>query len=229
MTARPLSPTQIMELAHRIAYLFTTKSFREVELEEVAAELLLYAYQPVVEKNWTKADDPGTYLYRCLQNHAYLYCKKEQARLDRQKDWQPEQQYHYSASEVEQLVGVMLDYRADGVPPEADKVPDTAREVRLKNESGDILAMVADMAKAFDTLSDDDRNILVQRFHLGVEVDVIAKALGIHEDSVRRKQRRAVSRMLKALGGPEPERYSGDGPGSRRAMSNAEASAIVRE
>ena len=65
--------------------------------------------------------------------------------------------------------------------------------------------MVAEVSAGYDKLIDEDKAVLIQRFALNIEFAEIAKELELNtEDAARQRVRRAVKRLVTAIGGFKP-------------------------
>lgn len=79
----------------------------------------------------------------------------------------------------------------------------------------------------------EDRAILFRHYALGESWATLAASLGLSEDVLRKRASRSVLAICDVLNGvvnedaPRPGTTLGDGPGTRRAVSNAHARAIT--
>jgi len=72
-------------------------------------------------------------------------------------------------------------------------------------EGGNLMAMMIEIDYAYWKLSKDDRKILFLRHAESLEYKLIADTLELgSEDTARMRQRRALSRLIRKLGGFKP-------------------------
>lgn len=181
-------------------------------------------------------EEGPTALMRLLSGWAADYCRGETAAI---RGYCPEDVYHYSRKQLRALLP-MLGYTLAWTNL-AVKESDGGRQCGAPlAERGDELAVLADLSAGFDKLSESDRELLSIRFiesgvadaHTDEEEDVIHIAhedicdlYGITPDAARKRVSRAVSRLLKAMGGPRTLNVNT----GRRSMSNAAAQVATRQ
>lgn len=124
--------------------------------------------------------------------------------------------FRYSAGMVEELLGEAL----EGFPymrsPSA--VDDTPSGGKSPAESGDRVAMIADIRQAFTRIRQQDQNLLLEKFFGGdVSDEVLGLTHGVSAEAMRKRVDRALVRLAKALNGD----YSAHQ--KRRVVSNSTA------
>lgn len=93
----------------------------------------------------------------------------------------------------------------------------------LVNATGDRVAGIVDVMLALAELRERDYNVLVWRFKYGYTLEAIGVELGTSKQAAQQAVNRALRALQKQLGAKpqaDPEGL-GDGPGTRRVMSNA--------
>jgi len=95
----------------------------------------------------------------------------------------------------------------------------------LESEEVDGRAIMADFRSAIASLNESDRKILGDRFGLGLTAEDIAEARHVPVTSVQDRIDRAVERLHRKLGQQAGRDH--EGPGARRAISNAHAQALT--
>ena len=120
-------------------------------------------------------------------------------------------QYHYTTAEVRALCGKAL-YDRDAFLATIEDNPD------IVSNFDEVMARVMDLQNAYRDASDSDRAIIAKRF--GGEALTPAEA---------KAAQRAVDRLSLAINiGRSARRGDHDGPGSRKALTNAQAQAAVK-
>lgn len=72
-------------------------------------------------------------------------------------------------------------------------------------EGNNRLAMIIDIRSAYFSLSNDDQFVLLALHkNSGMPYDVLGDLLGVHERTVRRREERAIERLIERLGGEPP-------------------------
>lgn len=164
-------------------------------------------------------DNKATYLlsvdvYRVM----HRYAMKQRYLKD---GTQPGDYFLYPLAVIAELLPVVLD-GPDATDHSPSDLNGRIRANKPLSERGDRAAMVADVQRAFSSLSDDDKELVRMKYgNGGVTDEVIAEALGKPQQTVNYQYRRALKRMAEFLGGEPWSR--------RKAMSNAKAQHITKE
>lgn len=73
------------------------------------------------------------------------------------------------------------------------------------SEGNNRIAMIVDVRTAFYALPKDDQYVLFMLYKdAGMSYDMLGEILGVHERTVRRREERALERMVERLGGEPP-------------------------
>lgn len=142
-------------------------------------------------------------LSKALRNAGERYCRTEKAERD---GYDVEDEFFYSIPMIADLLSLALDptwMHTKGIDYSRQRVSG-----KTPSDGGDLVVMVADVAKAFSTLPSHDQRLLKAVYGPGVDVsDGIAhKALewGISQSAANGRIRRVVGRLRAALGGENP-------------------------
>lgn len=137
---------------------------------------------------------------KALRNAGERYCRTEKAEAD---GYAVEDEFFYSIPMIADLLSLWLDPEwmvPKGIDYTEDALPPTP--------SADLVTMVADVGKAFESLPEPDQDLL--RYVYGgdrLTADAIAqKSLewGISQSAANSRIRRVVGRVRAALGGENP-------------------------
>ena len=124
--------------------------------------------------------------------------------------------FRYTAAMVEELIAEAL----EGQPAvrSASDVDDMPSNSKPASESGDRLAMIADIRQAFTRIGDKDRELLAEKFFGGdVSDEVLGITHGVSADAIRKRTDRALMRLAKTLNGDYAPKEK------RRVVSNSTA------
>jgi DNA-directed RNA polymerase specialized sigma24 family protein len=173
----------------------------------------------------TDADQFGKWLARCLRNEGndYLVDIRDGA------GGQPRHgAYWYSEAEVKELLPSMFDPEKWHEPPVSDG---GGRVNRIPAEGGNWIATLADVARAYDSLNIEERDIIKAIYRDGVRNVDLAGEWSVSEAAMSSRHHRALAKIHKALGGPKPSPMRRDVPGDpfrgRHAISSAHARALT--
>lgn len=131
--------------------------------------------------------------------------------------------YWYSQGLLRELLP--LYFQAD---PTTLAEPAPEGGVRVKrplNEGNNLPAALADLSRGLASLSAASRELLVSIYRDGATEAELAIEAGISVEGMNKRHDRALAALRDRLGGEPPIFY--DGPGSRRAISNANAQAMT--
>lgn len=211
--------TLILPIANGFA-----RSYRMVDVQDVAQELREWwlTNQDRVEK-WTAEDASKTdqaKLAKSLRNAAARYCRKEKAQ---KAGYRTSDEFFYDAEIIRTLLPYV--WHPERIGTEQRQDPNAGRGRRPASEGNNLLAMVSDIGSAVDSLDGDDELLLTLRYGQDAPFDELSSLMQVDAHALEMRVHRAVERMVTFLGGRSP--WS-DGPGTRRAMSNAQALAVTR-
>lgn len=201
------------------------RRYRLVERDDIAQELRLWwlTNQRAVAR-YTREEEPQpAKLAKALNRAAERYCRQIKAQS---VGYRVEDEFFYNAGLVRELLPMVWKPELviqDTQPDEGGRV----KSGKPANEGNNLLAMVADVSRAFDAITDDHRRILFAVYFFGETNEHIADRLVISVPAVKMRVQRAVDALVDELGGRSPYDDDYEGPGSRRAISNAHAAAIT--
>lgn len=191
------------------------KQFHEVDREDLVQELWL---------KWCSTDTSHMnekMMWSTLRRAGVAWSTKERAHI---VGYEPEDLFYYSTGQIQELLPVVMDresWTTTTVVGERAETKPNSDPAHGNNR----LAMICDVRSALEACSEADKRLLWTAFGLGVSNEEHALSFGITEDAMRMRIVRALRRLQKHLGGPDPApRFQG----GRRALSNSQAQAITR-
>jgi RNA polymerase sigma factor (sigma-70 family) len=195
-----------------------------VDIDDVAAELWVYLFRrwewvlDLIEERGEKR--AGGKLKMRLTDVARGFCMDEHnARNGIQRDdlaW-------YDPSTVAEILGAALDLDR-WVKGSPEKDSEERRAPSRPSEHGTRLAMLADVAHAFTKLDAEDQYALRAHYAEGHSYQVVANDLDIGLEAAKKRCERALTKLVKKLGGRPPV-----WPAGRKAVSNSAAQARTRK
>ncbi len=199
--------------------------YRMVDREDIAQELRLWwlTKQKAIKRYTENGEERK--LTKALQRAAERYCRQQKALA---QGYRPEDEFFYSTGQVRELLPLV--YNPELVVQ--DQRPDegsSPKRTKPANEGNNLLAMVADVARALEHV--DSEAIAVLYLHFGAPKWSYEEIAGQYETTVaaaKMRVHRAVQAVVDVLGGTSPYDDVG-GPGARRSISNAHAQAITGE
>ena len=189
-------------LVASIAYEYSRK-FRMVEVDDVRQELWLWFFEhPNKIKVWEELDiKSSTKLFaRSLRNAAKDYCQREKAKA---VGYKVEDLYYYDKELLEKLLPSVIS--GDRTAPSLNDLGYTNNK-KVVSEGNNWFAMVADIEKALDKLTHEQKTMMYLRFGEGCTIETLAKELSISVDAARMRVNRAMNNLLNFLGGKRPKR-----------------------
>lgn len=178
-----------------------------VEFEDVQQELYLWLYQNHDKaERWREEREPGyaeRTLVKALRSVGEKFCRAEKAH---HLGYDPEDEFFYSIPMVADLLLVHFD--PDWTAPSSPNLEKVSRPGSA-NDGMNLAAMVADVGRALNGLTEADSALLTRVYGggEGASVDVVA-ALACEWDityaAATSRVRRVVGRLRAALGGPNP-------------------------
>jgi DNA-directed RNA polymerase specialized sigma24 family protein len=179
-----------------------SKRFKMVELKDIKQSLYQwFSEHPNKLKEWESIGDKDAknLIYRSLRNQALDYCQEWKANTS---GYETSDLYYYEAGIVEALLPSVLRGEINvGHKLDLGGVRGTSAPA----EGGNLMAMMIEIDYAYWKLSKDDRKILFLRHAESLEYKLIADTLELgSEDTARMRQRRALSRLIRKLGGFKP-------------------------
>lgn len=210
---------------HNVA-VSVSRSWPDVLIDDVKQELHLkwlekYAF---IRRYLDDPDEARgkAFVLRALNGWGNEYARRETAAI---RQCAPDDLSPYSKGSIRLMLPLLNDpeswssYAAAG--------GEGGRSNRPVNEGGDVLAVYADLRRAWDLLTREQRELLQARY---VDDDdeifpTLASELGISEDAARKRVERALSRLQQLMQGTS--RYEGERE-RRRIQSNAQSQAQTR-
>lgn len=183
-----------------IAYEFSRK-FHMCDAEDIRQELWVWFLEhPNKVKTWEELDikQSTKLIARSLRNAAKDYCQKQKAQA---VGYRVEDNYYYDRELVEILLPAVI--RKDLNAPALTEIGFTSTK-KVASEGGNWFAMMADIDRAMDRLTLEQKTVIFLRFGDGCDNKTFAKELGITEDAARMRVNRAINNLINFLGGRKP-------------------------
>lgn len=179
-----------------------------VEYEDVQQELYLWLYRNYERVCGWREEHSEQHakwtVVKALRSAGERYCRREKAERE---GYLPDDEYFYSLGMVGDLLQVSFD-KDWMMPPGVDMArPNSGTP---SDEGGNLIAMIADVKRAYKQMPKHDRDLLARVFEHGVQpADVyvqLALEWDITTDAARLRVSRVLGRLRAALGGPSPYR-----------------------
>ena len=170
-------------------------------------------------EQWSEEESLKFKLRKTFYNEAQKYVARERQRHSRA----PYADSFYYTHEVlhELLRDVWEHVGWTDTPDMSSEYVSTASK---PSEGGNRLALLSDVAAGLDRLNKNDRDLLRMRYaDGGMEFGALAESYGTTEEAMRKRVKRALTKLQDRLGGEAPVWR-----GRRRVRSNAEARAEIR-
>jgi RNA polymerase sigma factor (sigma-70 family) len=190
--------------------------------QELAMWLMGNAERVSAQEQELEGRQFAKWLSRCLRNECLDYALdiKAQAAGYERRDL-----HFYTKGELKVLLDAVFDEEAWLHPPQVEG----GRSPKAPAEGNNWVATLSDVARAFDKLDEDDREMLRDFHERGWRNGELAKMHGVTEAVMSYRHGAVLGRLLKVLGGPAPKpmRKSETDPTwrGRHAISNAAARA----
>lgn len=138
-------------------------------------------------------------LYRSLRNQALDYC---QLWKSKSIGYELSDLFYYEADVIEALLPAIL----RGDIAEAPKLNlGMPGRPSAPSEGGNLMAMMAEIKVAYDTLSKEDKGILFLKYANSLDYSSIATELQLSsDDAARMRHNRAIKKIINRLGGYRP-------------------------
>jgi len=179
------------------------KKFDVCDIEDIRQELLAWFLQhPRKFAEWENLAEKDTknLLYRSLRNRALDYCQYWKSKS---LGYEYDDLFFYTPEMVETLLPSVLLGHTDALPL---NILGKSKTTTLVSEGNNLQVMLAEISKICVGLSAPDQQVLQMRFALGYEYSDISKLLELNtEEAARQRVRRAVKRIINALGGYRPQ------------------------
>lgn len=179
------------------------RKYPMTEQEDIQQILWLwFAGHPNKYTEWSKLPqkDKDKLIAKSLRNAAIKYCEKEKAK---KVGYEILDLYYYDASVIEAFLPSIIN--------ESYVMPDSIKDLNYKFAKGEAtdtnnwLVLRSDIASAYYRLSEAKQNILRIKFTAtNTEWSALAEELKTTEDGARMKVQRAISSLIRNLGGFRP-------------------------
>jgi len=178
------------------------KKYTMVEREDIKQSLYeWFVSHPRKLTEWEKLGNRSAQnlLYRSLRNQALDYC---QLWKSKSIGYELSDLFYYEADVIEALLPAIL----RGETAEAPKLNlGMPGRPSAPSEGGNMMAMMAEIKVAYDTLSKEDKSILFLKHANSLDYSSIATELQLSsDDAARMRHKRAIKKIINRLGGYRP-------------------------
>jgi DNA-directed RNA polymerase specialized sigma24 family protein len=178
------------------------KKYNMVEREDIKQSLYeWFVSHPRKLTEWEKLGNRSAQnlLYRSLRNQALDYC---QLWKSKSIGYELSDLFYYEADVIEALLPAIL----RGDIAEAPKLNlGMPGRPSAPSEGGNLMAMMAEIKVAYDTLSKEDKSILFLKYANSLDYSSIATELQLSsDDAARMRHNRAIKKIINRLGGYRP-------------------------
>ena len=178
------------------------KKYHMVEREDIKQSLYeWFVSHPRKLTEWEKLGNRSAQnlLYRSLRNQALDYC---QLWKSKSIGYELSDLFYYEADVIEALLPAIL----RGDLAEAPKLNlGMPGRPSAPSEGGNLMAMMAEIKVAYDTLSKEDKSILFFKYANSLDYSSIATELQLtSDDAARMRHNRAIKKVINRLGGYRP-------------------------
>lgn len=138
-------------------------------------------------------------LYRSLRNQALDYC---QLWKSKSIGYELSDLFYYEADVIEALLPAILRGDVEEAPKLNLGMPGRPS---APSEGGNLMAMMAEIKVAYETLSKEDKSILFLKYANSLDYSSIATELQLtSDDAARMRHNRAIKKIINRLGGYRP-------------------------
>jgi DNA-directed RNA polymerase specialized sigma24 family protein len=178
------------------------KKYHMVEREDIKQSLYeWFVSHPRKLTEWEKLGNRSAQnlLYRSLRNQALDYC---QLWKSKSIGYELSDLFYYEADVIEALLPAIL----RGDVAEAPKLNlGMPGRPSAPSEGGNLMAMMAEIKVAYETLSKEDKGILFLKYANSLDYSSIATELQLpSDDAARMRHNRAIKKIINRLGGYRP-------------------------
>ena len=178
------------------------KKYTMVEREDIKQSLYeWFVSHPRKLTEWEKLGNRSAQnlLYRSLRNQALDYC---QLWKSKSIGYEMSDLFYYEADVIEALLPAIL----RGDIAEAPKLNlGMPGRPSAPAEGGNLMAMMAEIKVAYDTLNKEDKSILFLKYANSLDYSSIATELQLSsDDAARMRHNRAIKKVINRLGGYRP-------------------------
>lgn len=171
-------------------------------------------------EQWQQEDSLKYKLRKTFFNEAQKYVAKERQRYSRSP---MSDTFYYSHEVLHELLRDVWTH--EGWSDTPDLSNEFVSRSTKPSEGGNRMALLSDVMAGLDKLSEADRELLKMRYHQGgMELGAMAVSYDITEEAMRKRVKRALTKLQDRLGGEQPTWYE-----RRRNRTNAQARDEVSE
>jgi RNA polymerase sigma factor (sigma-70 family) len=201
----------IFEITPSVAYAVHRQFKQWVERDDVKQECMQWAMSRVAYINEQLGEEDTEQRRHNEQKIAWQmsraaerYCRKEKAV---KSGYQLGDEAFYQTAMLGQLLPFVIASVIDGTVLE--QAQEMIRDGQPKGssspaEGGNLLAMLLDIKKCYEKLDDEDKQILMLRYHENLTLERIGEVLGCHRSSADRRCSHALRELNNLLGGASP-------------------------
>lgn len=194
-------------VAASVARKLRSKYHGYVQVEDIQQELYVWLieHSGTIARWHEEHDNPKTVekiLARSLRNHGEKFCRREKAEY---LGYETDDEFFYSIGMVADLL--QLHFDPDYMIPGSIQLGQTSSG-KPASEGGNLVAMVSDIGRAFNELSEADRDLLEWVYGgnqpVREAINFLAHSWGINYRAASERVRRTVGRLREKLGGARP-------------------------
>lgn len=181
------------------------RRYQMVDPNDIAQELWMwFLTHPVKVREWRKLEDPkesDRLFARSLRNQAEDFCQREKARTI---GYDYDDLFWYSKEFVKTLIPAVL---SDDWKRIEQSLDGGGKNPKPVSEAGDWMAYAADIRKAFDSLSEEEQNLVFMFYAQDVDGATLHEQAAPDRPSARAAMmaaNRALTKIVKKLGGHKP-------------------------
>lgn len=175
-----------------------------VDFHDISQELWLWSLK---NKDWVadwltrELEDEKRQGYaaftKSLQRAGDRYCRKEKAAS---LGYETRDEAFYDEGQLKDWLAV----RQNGIGVLTNSEPTGGRRTKAPNEGWNVEAGLADLERALDVLTTEQRWLVIELYGEGTKAEVIAREEGVTRQAIENRAHRALRKMSQALGGPSP-------------------------
>jgi RNA polymerase sigma factor (sigma-70 family) len=163
-------------------------------------------------EQWEQEESLKYKLRKTFFNEAQKYVAKERQRYSRSP---MSDTFYYSHEVLHELLRDVWTH--EGWSDTPDLSNEFVSRSSKPSEGGNRMALLSDVMAGLEKLSEADRDLLKMRYHQGgMELGAMAETYGTTEEAMRKRVKRALTKLQDRLGGEQPV-------WNRRNLSNAQA------
>jgi RNA polymerase sigma factor (sigma-70 family) len=201
----------IFEITPSVAYAVHRQFKQWVERDDVKQECMQWAMARIEYINSQLSEEDTDQRRHNEQKIAWQmsraaerYCRKEKAV---KSGYQLGDEAFYQTGMLGQLLPFVIASVIDGTVLE--QAQEMIRDGQPKGssspaEGGNLLSMLIDIKKCYQKLEDDEKQILMLRYHENLTLERIGEVLGCHRSSADRRCNHALRELNNLLGGASP-------------------------